>query len=256
MEALGELYVVISINAEDILNHVAFALYIGAITWHFNLPYAQAVFFARLRNTHLEGTEDGLDGVSTQLLTDERVAMLLSEGHAERIKGSRLDVEYRAGNLTACHFLNNEGATLEHIKGIAWVATAFVAERCIGGELMTASCLADAHGIKICAFEEYVLGVFRNATLQTAKYTGNTHRLLCVANHQVLLVHFAFDTIEGYEFLPLLSSFNDDFLPFDLVIIKRMERLSHLMEHEIGGIHHVVDGAESNGAKCVLQPFG
>ena len=45
-------------------------------------------------------------------------------------------------------------------------------------------------------------------------------------------------------------------MPANLVVVEGVQRLSHLVQNEIGYVHHVVDGAQTDGSEGVLQPFG
>ena len=56
--------------------------------------------------------------------------------------------------------------------------------------------------------------------------------------------------------LALVGVLDDDLVSADLVVVEGVERLTHLVQDEVGDVHHVVDGAQTDGSECVLQPFG
>ena len=113
---------------------------------------------------------------------------------------------------------------------------------------MTTSGLADADRIEVSTLEEDVGGRLRDTRVLSAKHTCDTHRLLGIADHEVGSREGALYAIEGDEFLSLGSVLDDDLVAFDLVGVERVECLSHLVEHEVGDIHHVVDRANADSA--------
>ena len=48
---------------------------------------------------------------------------------------------------------------------------------------------------------------------------------------------------------------DDDMVALNLIGIKRVQRLTRLMEHEVRYVHHVVDTPDTDCPQCVLQPF-
>ena len=113
---------------------------------------------------------------------------------------------------------------------------------------MTTSGLANAYRIEVRTLQEYIGRLLCNTRILTAKHTCDTHRLLGIADHEVGSREGALYAIEGDEFLTLGSVLDDDLVAFDLVGVERVECLSHLVEHEVGDIHHVVDRANADSA--------
>ena len=120
---------------------------------------------------------------------------------------------------------------------------------------MTASSLTNAYRIKVCTLKEYIGGTLWDTWVLATKHTCNTHWLFGIANHEVSCRQSTLYSIESYELLSFGSIFNHHFSSFDFIRIKWVQSLSHLMEHKVGNVHHVVDRTDTNGRKCFLQPI-
>ena len=120
---------------------------------------------------------------------------------------------------------------------------------------MSAAGLTDRHGVEIRALEEHVLRVLRHAAFQATEHTGDAHRFVAIGDHQVALVHFTLNAVQCYEFLTRLGITHMDLITFDLVSIKRVQRLSALVQYEVRHIDHVIDRTKADCQQAVLQPF-
>ena len=266
VQFLGELHVVISVDTQNVLHDVALALYVHAVARYFNFQFS---IFHFLNDLDLKSVEYGLYGLLADGFTDEAVDTLDIDGHRPRLERTRM-VELLAflvrrkhymvltvhSHFAAGHFLNQQGGTFHDIDGVIGVAAALVAEGRIGLQLMPTAGLADGHRVEVGALEEDVLRLLGHAAVQTAEDAGDAHGLVRVGYHQVVLVHRALYAVQRGEFLACLGVPNMYLLTFDLVGIKGVERLAHLMQHEIGHIHYVVNRTQADGGQRVLQPLG
>ena len=115
--------------------------------------------------------------------------------------------------------------------------------------------LADTHRVEIRTLEEHVRCLLRDTRVQTAEHARDTHRFLFVANHQVGCRHRALHAVQCGETLPFVRAADDDMVALNLIGIKRVQRLTGLVEHEVRYVHHVVDTPDTDCPQCVLQPF-
>ena len=67
---------------------------------------------------------------------------------------------------------------------------------------------------------------------------------------------FAFDLIKGNERRFLSQGFDHDLPSFELVGVKGVQRLTQFVQHEVGDVHHIVDGAQTDGFEAFFEPFG
>ena len=104
-------------------------------------------------------------------------------------------------------------------------------------------------------FQEYILSLFRHTGIESAKYTGDTHRLFHIANHQITVGQRTFHTIERHKLGTFRRRAYHDFITFDLIGIERVQRLSYAVQDIVRDIHHVINGTQADHLQTVLQPF-
>ena len=121
---------------------------------------------------------------------------------------------------------------------------------------MAACCAPDARGVEVCAFQEYVGGLFGHARVETAEHTCYAERFRRVANHQVGLVELSFYFVKCHERCASGACAHHDAVPFDGGQVETVERLTHAVENVVGYVHYIVDGAHANGFQTVAEPFG
>ena len=106
---------------------------------------------------------------------------------------------------------------------------------------MTTGGLAHPGRMKISAFEEYIFRSFRRTGIQSAEYSGNTHSLFPVANHQVAFAQFAFHTVQSDKESAFGHSLYNHLAAFNLVGIEAMKRLTERMNDVVRNVHHIVN---------------
>ena len=121
---------------------------------------------------------------------------------------------------------------------------------------MTACCLANPGGVEICALKEHVLGLLGCSGIEAAEHTGNTHRLLGVANHKVALRQFALHTVESNKWSALGECAHHHLAAFNLVGIEAVHRLAVCVQYVVCDIHNIIYGAQTYYLQLVLQPIG
>ena len=152
--------------------------------------------------------------------------------------------------------LNQKRGTFQGINRDIGVDTALEAERRIRIDSVAACALAYPDRIEIGAFEEDVHRSVGNAGIPSPHDTRDTHRFLRIAYHQVSLRKRPFHPIERHEFRPLRAGLHYHPAPGNPVGIERVERLSQLVQDEVGNVHHIILGIEPYGTQTVLHPVG
>ena len=159
-----------------------------------------------------------------------------------------------AHNLSAGHLLDEEGGALGGVEGGLGVCSALEAEARVRGKLLALGRAADAHGVKVGALDEHVHGAVRDAGILSAEHAGDAHGPCGIGNDHVTGMQAALNTVQGADLLSFGGAAHNH-LAHHLGGVEGVQRLAGLEEHEIGNVHHVVDGLEADGHQPLLQPF-
>ena len=175
--------------------------------------------------------------------------------HLEVLNLLWINVFYLHGNLAAGKFLTKNCCLLECIYCTIRVDTTLETERCICTQTMTAGTLSYPCGMEIRTLEYHVAcGVVCSRSF-TAKHTGNTHRLFCVAYSQVAVGQFMIFTVKCYEWCTFRHRLHHNLMTFHHVCIKAMERLAVCHHNIVGDVYDIVNWAQAYCSKFVLQPI-
>ena len=156
----------------------------------------------------------------------------------------------------SCQFAGEDGGLFQGIDLSVGVDASFEAEAGIGVQTVAACAFADAGGVEVGTLEEDVYcGVVCTAAF-AAKYAGNAHGFFCIADGEVLAGEFMIYAVECDKGCAFGQCFYDDLFAFYHVGIEAMQRLAIGHHDVVCDVDDVVDGAESDGAQFVLQPFG
>ena len=89
----------------------------------------------------------------------------------------------------------------------------------------------------------------------SAEHTGDTHRLLGIADCQVTVGELVLHTVKCDERCALWHRLYHDLMTGHHVGIEAMQGLSISHHHIVRDIHDVIDRTEADGGQLVLQPF-
>ena len=121
---------------------------------------------------------------------------------------------------------------------------------------MTAGTLADPCRMEISTFQDHILRRLIGTASLAAEDTGDTHRLFCIADAEVVFAQDMFLTVECDELCALGLRPNHNLMALDHVSIEAVHRLAISHHDIIGDVHDVVDGAKTDDRQLVLEPFG
>ena len=97
-------------------------------------------------------------------------------------------------------------------------------------------------------------GLIRTAAL-AAKDAGYAHRLLLVADGQIVLTEDVFLAVEGDKLLACVVGLDHNVVARDHVGVEAVHRLTVGHHDIVGDIDDIVDGTESDGGEFVAQPL-
>ena len=159
LQGCGNLHIIISVNTEDVLYHIAIALHIHAVWRHVE---RQALCrFAY--NLHLQARRDAFYRLCRNLLAYQRVYLPVREFHPEVAGGSGAYILDVGRDGAAGKFLHHQCRQFQAVKGGVGVDASFKAEGSIRIQAVAAGGLTHPGGVKISAFEEHVLRGFGRA---------------------------------------------------------------------------------------------
>ena len=105
MHGVGKLDVVVAIDAQDVLDHVARATNVDTVGGHDELHLLVILG----GNFHLQTLDDVADGVVGDVLTDEAGHVVVAQFHGEAGEVVGLDVDDVAADFASCQFLDEHG---------------------------------------------------------------------------------------------------------------------------------------------------
>ena len=244
--------IIVSVDAENILDQVGLALHVDAVGRHGN---GQAPLVLG-EDLHLEGRQDRAHGLLGNLLADERIDA--RERDVEDEIGSRngTDVRDLARDGAAGQLLHQLRGALGGVDLQVGVDAALEAERRVGVQAEALGRLAHPYGIEVGALDEDVGRRLADARIEAAEDAGDAHRTLGRADHQVLVRELALHAVERHERRALGAGADHHLAALDLCGIEGVQRLSELEEHEVGDVDQVVLGVNARGPQAVLHPLG
>ncbi len=124
----------------------------------------------------------------------------------------------------------------------------------IAGQFEGAAGRADVQGFKPGGFQQDVGGRGCDLAFQPAHDARDGLRPDGVGDHQHVGLEPVLGAVNGREKLARLGATNDDPTPVELVQIKGVQRLTHLVQNKIGHVHHVVHRPQTDGLQPLLEP--
>ena len=114
---------------------------------------------------------------------------------------------------------------------------------------------AHGGGLEPGGFQNDVHGGLGHAAFLPAHHTADGKRLAGLVRHdQIRTVERVLLAVQSLDGFPFIGGAGDD-AALHPGRVKRMKRGSLFMQDEVGDVHNVVDGAQSDGDQPLLQPF-
>ena len=244
-------HIIIPVHAQDVLHHIARTLHVHTVGRHLKFqPFGRF-----LQNLHLQTRHDAFHRIRPDVFPHQAVSIFIIQVHHKIGQRIGIYILNLHGYFPACQFLTQHGSLFQGVNHTVRVDTPLETERSIGAQTMTACALANPRRIEISTFQQYVTGRFIRSAPFSAEHTGDTHRLFHVADSQIAVAQLMFLAVERHERRTFRHGLHHHFTPFDHIGIETVQRLS-VGEHDvIRHIHDIVDGAQTDRAQFVLQPF-
>ena len=249
-KVLGQLDVVVPVDAEDFFHHVALAGHVH----HVGRGRHQGTIGLLLQELVIQAFQDLFNGFMADFLADEMLDALVVQLNLRPANLLGIYLTDLAHNLSAGHLLDKEGGAFGGVQGGLGVCPALEAEAGVRGKLLALGRAADAHGVEVSSLDEHVHGAVRDAGILSAEHARDAHGAIGVGNNHVTGMQAALDAVQGTDFLPFGGAAHNH-LGHHLGGVEGVQRLAGLEEHEVGNVHHVVDGLEADGHQPLLQPF-
>ena len=160
MQSLWCGYAVVAVDAQEVFDYVAGALHVDAVGGHTQVHTAVGVFGG---DFDFKRRQYGAYGIGRYFLTQQLGDAAVREFDLEGFCHSGIDVDYRTGADTSGYVLYEQCGELHGVDAAVGVYAAFVAERCVGVEAVTAGCLAHRGGIETGRLQEEVGSGFGHA---------------------------------------------------------------------------------------------
>ncbi len=245
------LHIIISVDTEDILYHIARTLNVNAISRNQQVDALSIL----LHDLHFERCSDALDGLSTNLLTDEAMRILIVQANWEVLHWLWIYILDLHGNLAASQLLAEDSSLLQSINLSVWIYATLKTIAGISAQTMTASALADPCWVEVSTLQDYVLGSLVSTRTLTAEDTCDTHWLLSIADAQVVLTQGVLLAIQGHELGALWLGAYYNLMTGNHVGIKAVQWLSVCHHDIVGDIHDIVDWSQADDVQLILQPL-
>ncbi len=139
----------------------------------------------RLRHFELESLQDTDHEIARKRLSDQRVAIFKTEIQLGPARNLGTYIRHGTADPAAGQFLDQQSGELCGIDSHIGIGSAFIAERGVCAQAMTAGSATHTRRIEPCALDEHICCLFRHSGVETAEDTGDTHRFVFVAYHQV-----------------------------------------------------------------------
>ena len=244
---------VVAVLADDFLSQVWEALHILTVQRGGHVPAAVGLYVYGELQT-LQDIDHGLVGHS-----DTQYAADLGRGGHDVLALQRAaigQVVFQRGDVAAVQFLNEvQGTGKAQLRRVA-VHALLVAGRGITVLAQRTAGLTHAVAGEGSTLEQQAGGVLVHAGVCTAHDAGQSHRLLGVADDQVVGVQGELLLVQSDDLFALVCTAHINGAASDLVQIESVHGLAHFQQGVVGDIHHVADGTQAAQSQMTLHPAG
>ena len=244
---------VIAVLTDDFLGQVGEALHILTVEGCGDVPAAVGL--------HVHGELKALEDVDHGLVRhgDAQHTADLGRGGDDVLALERTaigQIVFQCGDVAAVQLLDEvQGAGKAQLGRVA-VNALLVAGGRVAVLAQSAAGLTDGVAGEGSALEEQAGGVVVHAGVCTAHDAGQSHRLLCVADDQIVGVQGELLLVQRDDLFALVGAAHINGAAGDLVQVKGVHGLAHFQQGVVGDIHHIADGAQAAQSQMALHPAG
>ena len=163
---------------------------------------------------------------------------------------------YHTAYYFACTKLFDQLAgTVNRCLRIVWIQSLFKLTRCIGTKSHSLRRKTDIGSIEAGCFKHHRLYIICDHGVLSTHDTCNTNRFFTITDHQDILIHGTFLTIQCDKFFIFSGSSYYDLMTCDRIIVISMHRLAIFFHDIIGNIYDIINRTDTTGCQSSLQPY-
>ena len=250
--ALGQRDVVEAVNAKHLFCNVCRTCHVASVRRHVQSPLA----VSSLHDVDVQSGQDGSQPVVVDGGAQEPKEPFQGQGDFGVFHPGVAKVLGRSLHFSTGPFLQQVDAPFRSHAHRSWIHPAFEAEAGVRAQGVPFGGFPDGDRMEPGRLEEDLGRSFADPTLRAAVHPGQTHGDAFVGDDQVFRIELTRLVVQGGERFALTGLANGDGLASNLVQIEGVKGVAKFVEHEVGGVDHVVDGLNANGAQLLLGPIG
>ncbi len=186
----------------------------------------------------------------------ESVDLACVEGDAGALRDRRAGISHALDRSAAAQLAHELTGAVDSCLCICGMQAFFKDTGRIRAQADALGGFADVGAVEGRGLKEDRLHFVGDLGILTAHDAGDADFLLCVADHENIVVHFAHLSVQGLEHIAVLCAADNDLVSGDSVEVKCVHGLAVLDHDIVGDVDQVVDGTDAAGGKTSLHPVG
>ena len=239
-----------AVDAQNFLGHVGGPSHVAAVRGNGEFPSGAFSLVHRDVQRSQDGFQPALRDVGAQKACEPTQI----EFDLGVLDGRRVHVFCGGDHLGSGPFRQQLGATFRSQAHGVGVDAALKPKARVGAQRVALGALAHGHRVEPGRFKDDFGRAFRHPAVQAAVNAGKTHGFGRVGDDEVFGVELAAFAVKGGEGFALGGLADDDSTSANLVEVKCVQGVAKLVQHQIGRVHHVVQGLDADGAQPLLGP--
>ena len=167
--------------------------------------------------TKLQLLEDGKHNIRRNVCSEQLVHLLRLERKLDFLNWMWIYIHHTVHDFTTAKFLDQLAGTVDCLFCQVWIKSLHEFCGCISSKTDSLCCETDIRTVEAGCLEQQCLDVIRNHGIFATHDTGDTDFLLAVTDHQNILVHLTFLSVECHKCITVIGTFYNDFLACDRI---------------------------------------
>ena len=167
--------------------------------------------------TKLQLLEDGKHNIRRNVCSEQLVHLLRLKRKYNLLDRVWIYIHHTVHDLTTAKFLDQLAGTVDCLFCQVWIKSLHEFCSCICRKTDSFCCETDIRTVEAGCLEQQCLDVIRNHRILTTHDTGDTDFLLAVTDHQNIVVHLTFLSVECHKCITVIGTFYNDFMTSDLI---------------------------------------
>ena len=183
------------------------------------------------------------------------IDLLRFKRYSGRLADFIADIHHSADNLSCTQFLHELAGSVNGCLRIVRIQSLLEFTGSICTEANPLGRKTDIGAVKASCLKENCFHLICDHRILSAHDSRNSYRFFTVTDHQHLIIHGTFLSIQSNEFFIFFCTAYNDLSAFNGIQIIGMHWLAKFFHHIIGDINQVVDRTDSVGSQTSLHPF-